>query len=495
MTTRTFDLPDLGEGLTEAEVVRWLVAVGDTVAVDQPVVEVETAKSIVEVPSPFAGTVSTLHGEEGQVLEVGGPLISVADGSADEPAAVAGSDAGSEAPAGSGTAAPVSAEERYREEERAGSGSGNVLIGYGTPEAQASGRRRRPRNRPPARPAQPAQPVQSDGPGTTPASASAPVSGNGAPAPATTRPPLVTSPLVRQMAREAGLRISEVPGSGPGGLITRRDVRAAIEAARSSATRSPAAPADEPSVEHTPTAPAPVPAGAVDARTGLAESRREPMNGFRRSVAASLSRSRREIPEATVWVDVDATELVRLRRSQPSGPGLLSYVARFVLAGLRAHPELNGLVDTERGELVQYDGVNLGLAVQSDRGLVAPAVMGAHRLTTLELDAEIRRVTAAAREGRMSPAEMTGGTFTLNNYGSLRVDGSAAIINHPQVAILGLGRIMDRPWVVDGELTVRKITQLSFAFDHRVCDGGAAAGFMRVVADAMEDPAAAIARM
>jgi pyruvate dehydrogenase E2 component (dihydrolipoamide acetyltransferase) len=173
----------------------------------------------------------------------------------------------------------------------------------------------------------------------------------------------------------------------------------------------------------------------------------------------------------------------------------MSYVARFVVAGLRAHPELNGRVDAERGELVQYDGVNLGLAVQTDRGLVAPAVLGAHRLTTAELDGEIRRLTAAAREGRASQAEMTGGTFTLNNYGSLRVDGSAAIINHPQVAILGLGRIMDRPWVVDGELTVRKITQLSFAFDHRVCDGGAAAGFMRVVADAMENPAAAIARL
>ena len=219
------------------------------------------------------------------------------------------------------------------------------------------------------------------------------------------------------------------------------------------------------------------------------------MGAFRRTMAASLSRSRSEIPEATVWVDVDATELVRLREANPEGPGLLAHVARFVLAGLRAHPELNGLVDAERSELVQYDGVNLGLAVQTERGLVAPAVMGAHRMTTAELDTEIREVTRRAREGGLSSEQMTGGTFTLNNYGSLRVDGSAAIINHPQVAILGLGRIIDRPWVVDGELTVRKITQLSFAFDHRVCDGGAAAGFMRVVADAMEDPGRAIAHL
>ncbi|WP_160051761.1 dihydrolipoamide acetyltransferase family protein, partial [Nocardiopsis sp. FR26] len=295
--------------------------------------------------------------------------------------------------------------------------------------------------------------------------------------------PCATS--TRGTPESAGIRIADVTGTGPGGLITRRDVRTAIEAAQAAPAAAPAAPP----------AAAPEPAGGVDPRTGLAESRRAPMGGFRRSVAEALSRSRREIPEATVWVDVDATELVRLRQAAPDGPGLLSYVARFVLAGLRAYPELNGLVDAERGELVQYDGVNLGLAVQTDRGLVAPAVLGAHRLTTLELDAEIRRLTAAAREGRVSPAEMTGGTFTLNNYGSLRVDGSAAIINHPQVAILGLGRIMDRPWIVDGELTARKITQLSFAFDHRVCDGGAAAGFMRVVADAMENPAAAVARL
>ena len=475
MTTQTFDLPDLGEGLTEAEVVRWLVAVGDTVAVDQPVVEVETAKSIVEVPTPFAGTVSVLHGQEGEVREVGSPLISIAAG----PVETAGSPAASaqrerpESPAG----------ERYREEERAG--SGNVLIGYGTPDdGRPAGRRRRPRRSPSARPAA----TVVSGPDTAPgpeASAAPPdpVSGGAG------RPPLVTSPLVRQMAREAGLRISEVAGSGPGGLITRRDVAAAVEAARAPV------PAPAPVTPIAPEGAAGPGTGAVDPRTGLAESRREPMNGFRRSVAASLSRSRREIPEATVWVDVDATELVNLRRSDPDGPGLLSYVARFVLAGLRAHPELNGLVDAERGELVQYDGVNLGLAVQTGRGLVAPAVLGAHRLTTLELDGEIRRVTAAAREGRATPAEMTGGTFTLNNYGSLRVDGSAAIINHPQVAILGVGRIIDRPWVVDGELTVRKVTQLSFAFDHRACDGGTAAGFMRVVADAMENPAGAIARL
>jgi pyruvate dehydrogenase E2 component (dihydrolipoamide acetyltransferase) len=290
-------------------------------------------------------------------------------------------------------------------------------------------------------------------------------------------------------------REAAIEGSGPGGLITRRDVRSAIEAAGANTAPAPSAPIAAPASAAPAAELAPVEPGAIDTRTGLTESRRVPMGTFRKAVSASLSRSRTEIPEATVWVDVDATELVRLRQSDPEGPGLLAYVARFVLAGLRAYPELNGLVDTEREELVQYDGVNLGLAVQTDRGLVAPAVMGAHKLTTAELDTEIKGLTRLAREGKATPAQLTGGTFTLNNFGSLRVDGSAAIINHPQVAILGIGRIIDRPWVVDGELTVRKITQLSFAFDHRVCDGGAAAGFMRVVADAMENPAGAIAHL
>ena len=221
------------------------------------------------------------------------------------------------------------------------------------------------------------------------------------------------------------------------------------------------------------------------------------MSGFRKAVAATLSRSRAEIPEATTWVDVDATALVELRESlrsaTDSGPGLLALMARFVVAGLQKYPELNGFVDTEREELVQYDGINLGLAAQTDRGLVVPAVPNAHRLTTRALDAEIRRLTESARAGRLTPYELACGTFTLNNYGSFGVDGSAAIINHPQVAILGVGRIIDRPWVVDGEIAIRKLTQLSLVFDHRVCDGGTAAAFLRFVADAFENPASVFA--
>ncbi len=474
MTTQTFLLPDLGEGLTEAEVVRWLVAVGDVVAVDAPVAEVETAKSVVEVPSPYAGVVAELHGDAGTMIDVGKPLITI------------------------GILAPAA--ETYREEEKAG--SGNVLIGYGTPEGEANGRRRRRKTFAPdgvaIRPADardaaaPASAAAAAAPAST-AAAAAPastaevaapagtaVAGDGRSADRGVRVPLVISPLVRRLARDAQVDLRAVHGSGAGGVITRKDVDAVIAAGRQvEAVASP------------------VVAAVPAERTGLAELRRVGMSGFRKAVAATLSRSRAEIPEATTWVDVDATALVELRESlrtaTDAGPGLLALMARFVVAGLQKYPELNGFVDTEREELVQYDGVNLGLAAQTERGLVVPAVANAHSLTARGLDAEIRRLTASARDGKLTPRELSCGTFTLNNYGSFGVDGSAAIINHPQVAILGVGRIIDRPWVVDGELAIRKLTQLSLVFDHRVCDGGVAAGFLRFVADAFENPASAFA--
>jgi len=459
-TAQTFLLPDLGEGLTEAEIVRWLVAVGDVVVVDDPVAEVETAKSIVEVPSPYAGVVAELHGEEGSTVDVGKPLITIGVPAAGEP--TPGPPAEPRlGPRREDTAVEASREEdkaaeAYRKEEQAG--SGNVLIGYGTSDAARNGRRRRPRT------------------GVVAEAVASSV-------------PLVISPLVRRMARDAKVDLREVSGSGAGGLIVRRDVEAAIAASQTVTTNK--------STKRQEVAASNLGSTEVESRTGLPELRRIPMSGFRKAVAATLSRSRAEIPEATTWVDGDATALVELRESLRSaadpGPGLLALMARFVVAGLQKYPELNGFVDTEREELVQYDGINLGLAAQTGRGLVVPAVVGAHALTTRGLDTEIRRLTASAREGRLTAHELSCGTFTLNNYGSFGVDGSAAIINHPQVAILGVGRIIDRPWVVDGELAIRKLTQLSLVFDHRVCDGGVAAGFLRFVADAFESPTSAFA--
>ncbi|MFI2488257.1 dihydrolipoamide acetyltransferase family protein [Promicromonospora kroppenstedtii] len=472
-TEQTFLLPDLGEGLTEAEVVQWLVAAGDVVAVDQPVVEVETAKSVVEVPCPYAGRVGVLHAAEGECVEVGRPLITIA--AEGEPEAGPTPDP-----------APDPAAEAYRTEEQAG--SGNVLVGYGTSAHPGAGRRRRPRGVRPAVPAL-AVPAPAEQLAAAPAASPAvPAVGDGHPAPGEahdSRPVRVISPIVRRLAREAGLDLRAVPPTGAGGTVTRSDVRAAVERVR------------------TTSAPVGLPAGAGPGTPGAAPAtpgeHRVPLDGFRRAASRVLSRSRAEIPEATVWVDVDATALWELReatrRPDDPGPGLLAHIARFVVSALADHPVLNARFDAERDEIVVSDTVNLGIAVQGEAGLVAPAVLGADALTTRELDAALRDLTTRARAGRATPEELTAGTFTLNNYGSLGVDGSAAIINHPQVAILGFGRVIDRPWVVDGQIVPRKITQMSFVFDHRVCDGATAAGFMRQVADAIENPLPALVRL
>ncbi|MFI1355062.1 dihydrolipoamide acetyltransferase family protein [Streptomyces sp. NPDC020898] len=418
-----FRLPDLGEGLTEALIVRWLVEVGEVVAVDQPVVEVETAKAMVDVPCPYGGVVTARFGEEGTELPVGAPLVTVAVGTPAHPD-----------PAGD-----------------ADRGSGNVLVGYGTSEAPA--RRRRVRREQAAPAAAPA----------------APVALKEGPVP-------VISPLVRRLARENGLDLRELAGTGPNGLILRADVEHALRTGTDTAR---------------PGSPAPVPAAPpVSAPT---EGTRVPLKGIRGAVADKLSRSRREIPDATCWVDADATELMhaRVHMNGASGPkiSLLALLARVCTAALARYPELNSTVDLEAREIVRLDRVHLGFAAQTERGLVVPVVRDAHTRNTESLSAEVARLTEAARTGTLTPAELTGGTFTLNNYGVFGVDGSTPIVNHPEAAMLGVGRIVPKPWVHEGELAVRQVVQLSLTFDHRVCDGGTAGGFLRYVADCVEQPA------
>jgi len=397
-----FLLPDLGEGLTEAEIVTWHVQTGDTVTVDQPIVEVETAKAVVEVPVPFAGRVTTLHGQPGDLVAVGEPLLTV------------------------DTAESVS-----------------VLVGYGT----SSGHRRRHRA------------TRSSGDSSVP--------------PRNGRLP-VASPLIRQLARSADLDLTTIRGSGRGGLITRQDVDAAINARQA----GPAA--------------VPEPASAVPPAGGVI---RIPIRGLRKSVADKLSRSRREIPEATVWVDVDASEMLRLRaalNADESAPkiSLLALLSRFTILALRRHPELNARIEGD--EIVMGPSVHLGFAAQTDRGLMVPVVRDAQVHTLEQLAVAVAERTRRARDGTLGPAELTGGTFTVNNYGVFGVDGSAAIINHPEAAILGIGRIIQRPWVVDGQVVPRQMTELTLAFDHRVCDGGTAGGFLRFIADCVESPANAL---
>jgi 2-oxoisovalerate dehydrogenase E2 component (dihydrolipoyl transacylase) len=465
--TKVFLLPDLGEGLTEAELVNWLVSVGDEIRVDQPIAEVETAKSMVEVPSPYAGTVTALHGEPGQTLDVGKPLISVA-------------------PVGAPAIEPVAAAaETYREEEKAG--SGNVLIGYGTPGGSGAARRTRARKQAEGGSGAAAgvslmRSPEDSGTDTQKAADDLLLLRTRVPG----RLGAVISPLVRRMAREHGVDLGEIHGSGDSGLIMRRDVEEAIT--------KPVA-KDEPRPQ-----PPAVSEAPADARTGLTIVSRTPLRGVRKAVAANMARSRAEIPEATVWVDVDATALVELRAGLKKGgahaPGLLAFIARFVTAGLKKYPDLNTRIETAPDgsqEIVAFEGINLGFAAQTHRGLMVPSIRAAEKLSARELDAEIRRLTDVVREGKGTPSELGSGTFTLNNYGVFGVDGSAAIINHPEVAILGVGRIVDKPWVVDGELAVRKVTELTLTFDHRVCDGGTAAGFLRFVADAIENPGSVLA--
>lgn len=460
-----FKLPDLGEGLTEAEIVRWLVEVGDVVAIDQPVVEVETAKAMVEVPCPYEGVVTARFGEEGKELPVGAPLLTVAVGSV-EPS-------GSTAESGSGTGA-AGAEP---------SGSGNVLVGYGTGAPPVRRRRVRPEgfSAPAAAPAAPA-PV-APAPSVAPATPVAPVSAGAsagaagsAVVPDRVRGPVaVVSPLVRKLARQHDLDLRQLSGSGPDGLILRADVESAIRSV----------------------AEAPQQAAVTDQASAGPAGERIPLRGVRGAVADKLARSRREIPDATCWVDADATELMAARAAMngAGGPGagpkvsVLALLARICTAALARYPELNSTVDQEAREIVRLSGVHLGFAAQTERGLVVPVVRDAQGRNTESIGAEITRLTEATRTGTLKPAELTGGTFTLNNYGVFGVDGSTPIINHPEAAMLGVGRIVPKPWVHQGELAVRRVVQLSLTFDHRVCDGGTAGGFLRYVADCVEQPA------
>ncbi|MFI7273977.1 dihydrolipoamide acetyltransferase family protein [Streptomyces sp. NPDC049879] len=396
MSAQEFRLPDLGEGLTGAEIVRWLVDVGDTVAVDQPVVEVETAKAVVEVPVPYAGTVSERLGAPGDEVPVGAPLIRVTPADS-APVPV---------PAQSVPVEPVPVEPVPP--PAAPDTSGPVLVGYGTS--------------PPSPTATPPRPA------TTP---------NGRTVP-------VVSPLVRRIARERGVDLRTVTGTGPGGLVLRADVEAA------------------------------------DTTT------RVPLRGTAAAMAEKLTRSHSEIPAATCWLDVDATELLAARRD--TGLPLLTLLARVCVSALTRHPQLNATVDTAARDIVRHNAVHLGIATDTERGLLVPVVRDAHLLPARRLADELTRLTSSAHAGVLTPVELTGATFTLNNYGVLGVDGSTPLLNHPEAGMLGVGRITEKPWAHEGALALRHVVQLSLTFDHRVCDGAIAAAFLRHVAERVERP-------
>lgn len=555
MHSLEFRLPDLGEGLTEAEIVHWLVEVGDFVTVDQPVVEVETAKAMVEVPCPYGGVVTARFGEEGMELPVGAPLLTVAVGAEKTQGAstpLDGDDPEGATPQGDAPTTESGPVGRPRVDgEPAPSkgtvgGSGNVLVGYGTADAPA----RRPRVRP--------APLGGPGPLETEDARTPPVAGRdarstdpdapggqepGPPAPSVRArrggdglghaggqagqrltgadeddenalshgPVPVISPLVRKLARDHGLDLRELAGSGPDGLILRADVEYAVRASSSrAASAAPAREAAAPTRRGDQAPPTGHVARSVPERSAtagpgategaqavpgaaVAPGARIALRGLRGTAAERLTRSRREIPDATCWVDADATELMNARTAMNAVAGpkisVLALLARICTAALARFPELNSTVDVEAREIVTFDAVHIGFAAQTERGLVVPVVRDAHARDAESLSAEFARLTEAARSGTLAPAELTGGTFTVNNYGVFGVDGSTPIINHPEAAMLGVGRITPKPWVHQGELAVRQVVQLSLTFDHRVCDGGTAGGFLRFVADCVEHPA------
>ncbi|CAN5817896.1 2-oxo acid dehydrogenase subunit E2 [soil metagenome] len=441
MSVEQIRLPDLGEGLTEATIVKWLVATGDVIAEDQIVAEVETAKATVELPAPHGGTVAELHAGEGEEVDVGAVVLSVdtTAGAAPETngaVTTANGDAPTEAVPGGDDADAT--------EETGDDASGSVLVGYGTGGGRAR-RRRRP-----------------------------PVPHESAPA-RSTRPR--AKPPVRKLAKDLGVDLDGVRGSGPDGRITRDDVHAAAD----TATTAPAQ-AD--------TGTAPAPARATGGARG---ERREAVTGVRGRIADHLTVAWTEIPAASCWVECDATELLALRRELVAArPDVrvtpLSILLRCCAVGLTEVPQLNASFDAQAREIVYHDRIDLGVAAQTDRGLLVPVVRDAANLSILELAGAVERLATDARASRLPPADLVGSTFTVSNFGAFGIDGGGPIINHPEAGILGVGRITKKPWVVDDAVVPRSVVVLSLSFDHRVCDGAEASGFLRLLADLVERP-------
>jgi 2-oxoisovalerate dehydrogenase E2 component (dihydrolipoyl transacylase) len=444
MSTQTFLLPDVGEGLTEAEIVAWRVAPGDQVAVNDVLVEIETAKSLVELPSPFAGTVGELLADEGATVEVGAAIITIADAAASAPPTPA-------APAG------ASADEA----------GGSVLVGYGTGGHVQS--RRRPR----------------------------------VAAPTAAAVGVVAKPPIRKLAKDLGVDLTAVQPSGSAGEVTRDDViRHAsqasvfrnIETPEWGDVREETIPVPAPAVSAADGPPAPAASVSADA------SREEsiPVRGVRKATASAMTSSAYTAPHVSVWVDVDASrtmELVKRLKASPDFADVkvspLLIMARAVIWAVRRTPMVNAAwIDTDEGAQIRVRHyVNLGIAAATPRGLLVPNIKDAQELNTRELARALEKLTLTAREGKTTPDDQRGGTITITNIGVFGVDAGTPIINPGEVGIIALGAIRQKPWVVDGEVRPRWVTTVSGSFDHRVVDGDGVSRFVADVASVLEEPA------
>ena len=506
MAVQEYRLPDVGEGLTEAEIVTWKVAVGDTVGINDVVVEIETAKSLVELPSPYAGTVTALLVPEGETVPVGTPIISIGDdsGAAAEPGEHA-------------TSAPLDLSNPAAGAQNA------TLVGYGPRSGSALRRARRGPATAPTMAGSAAQmqvqgsfalgqadtsevvpadeePVPatsaragSGGPGTGGPATGEPGSGAAGPAGggsvgsrssgAWSVGAVRAKPPVRKLARELGVDLRSVTPSGPAGLVTAEDVEAA---------------AGRPAVQPVDPAASEAGSAAPSAASGLVD-RREPVKGVRRVMAQAMVESAFTVPHVTEWVTVDVTRTMRLvdrLREDRDLAGLsvspLLVLARAVCLAARRTPEVNAHWDEQAQEVVFSGSVNLGIAAATPRGLVVPNVKGADAMTLPELAAALGALVTTAREGRTQPADMSGGTFTITNVGVFGVDAGTPIINPGEAAILCLGAVRRQPWVHKGKVRPRDVTTLALSFDHRFIDGAAGSRFLADVASILHDPAGAL---
>ncbi|GAA1775373.1 dihydrolipoamide acetyltransferase family protein [Agromyces lapidis] len=467
---RDFPLPDLGEGLTESEIVAWRVAVGDRVELNQIVADVETAKAVVELPSPFAGVITALHAAEGETVDVGAPLFSCDTG---EPA-------GEAETMGGAHAAETSSAPTGREPEAASrdAAPGPNLVGYGAGDEGAPRRRARGRATPVAEHA--SQSV---------ADLAEPIAAPGElddAAVVAERPR--STPPVRKLARDLGLELERIVGTGPRGLITRDDVEQAAAATGADASAQAVGGADREAQ--------PLATGSRPAETRI------PIKGVRKHTAAAMVRSAFTAPHVTEFLTIDVTETMELVRGLREDRALaahrvtpLAVVAKALCIAARRTPEVNARWDEEAQEIVQFAGVNLGIAAATERGLVVPNIPGADRLTLLELADAITALAETARSGRTSPSSLAGGTISITNIGVFGIDAGTPILNPGEAAILAMGAVRRQPWEYRGEIALREVMTLSLSFDHRLVDGQQGSRFLADIGAILREPGRALTMM
>ena len=450
---KEFRLPDLGEGLTESEILSWKVDVGDTVSLNQVIAEVETAKAVVELPSPFAGVIKELHEQPGSVVEVGKPIVSFevpddAGASPSQPSAGLAS--------GEGEPAAVTPKREPN------------LVGYGA-VVEASGRpTRRARNFTPV-----VEPVETVPPVVEPVEIKPAETRPGEPTPAE-RPR--STPPVRKLAKDLGVDLAQVNGTGPGGLITREDVQGFAGHPEEPAPAAGPAPKD------------------VATRPGARETR-TPIKGVRKHTAAAMVHSAFTAPHATEFLTVDVTpslELLAKLKNSRAFAGIkltpLTLAAKAVLIALRRNPALNSRWDEENQEIITFNYVNLGIAAATPRGLTVPNIKDADTLALPELAQSLTALAETARAGKTTPADLSGGTISITNIGVFGIDAGTPILNPGEAAILGLGAVRTMPWEYRGEVALRQVITLSLSFDHRLVDGEQGSRFLADVGAILAEP-------